>query len=269
MCMSYNHLKPIRMHALTLFNDMRRSKLPQRPRGSPWAFTFFKISEHTETNQYTPLPTLAPILSCPSWPCARRQRHERRFKPLHSTGLRRAPPPVGNSLPRQFVSPDLSGNFVSLGIFFWKICVTRVAALPVLVCSGSTAFFFSKMLNKTTAAPENHRPWRWYRVGAPEEHLSGSVLLRSSTRVGAPEEPGSVLLRSWLLRSRVGDSQERPSPTYPDLGATRGTAVFGASDESYEGGAGVAWAPSGAPEGADLVLPSDLDENRTNCPSMP
>ena len=70
------------------------------------------------------------------------------------------------------------------------------------------------MLNKTTAAPENRRPWRWYRVGAPEEHLSGSVLLRSSTRVGAPEEPGSVLLRSWLLRSRVGDSQERPSPTY-------------------------------------------------------
>ena len=70
------------------------------------------------------------------------------------------------------------------------------------------------MLNKTTAAPENRRPWRWYRVGAPEEHLSGSVLLRSSTRVGAPEEPGSVLLRSWLLRSRVGNSQERPSPTY-------------------------------------------------------
>ena len=70
------------------------------------------------------------------------------------------------------------------------------------------------MLNKTTAAPENRRPWRWYRVGAPEEHLSGSVLLRSSTRVGAPEEPGSVLLRSWLLGSRVGNSQERPSPTY-------------------------------------------------------
>ena len=32
--------------------------------------------------------------------------------------------------------------------------------------------------------------------------------------MGAPEEPGSVLLRSWLLRSRVGDSQKRPSPTY-------------------------------------------------------
>ena len=76
------------------------------------------------------------------------------------------------------------------------------------------------MLNKTTAAPENRRPWRWYRVGAPEEHLSGSVLLRSSTRVGAPEEPGSVLLRSWLLRSRVGDSQERPSPTYRRSSAT-------------------------------------------------
>ena len=44
------------------------------------------------------------------------------------------------------------------------------------------------MLNKTTSAPENCRPWSWYRVGAPEEHLSGSVLLRSSTRVGAPEE---------------------------------------------------------------------------------
>ena len=73
------------------------------------------------------------------------------------------------------------------------------------------------MLNKTTAAPENRRPWSSYRVGAPEEHLSGSVLLRSTTRVGAPEEPGSVLLRSWLLRSRVGDSQERPSPTYQIL----------------------------------------------------
>ena len=59
------------------------------------------------------------------------------------------------------------------------------------------------MLNKTTAAPENRRPWSWYRVGAPEEHLSGSVLLRSSSRVGAPEEPGSVLLRSWLLRSKA------------------------------------------------------------------
>ena len=70
------------------------------------------------------------------------------------------------------------------------------------------------MLNNTTAAPENRRPWSWYSVGGPEEHLSGSVLLRSSTRVGAPEEPGSVLLRSWLLRSRVGHSQERPSPTY-------------------------------------------------------
>ena len=69
------------------------------------------------------------------------------------------------------------------------------------------------MLNKTTAAPENCRPWRWYRVRAPEEHLSGSELLRNSTRVGAPEEPGSVLLTGWLLRSRVGNSQERPSPT--------------------------------------------------------
>ena len=71
------------------------------------------------------------------------------------------------------------------------------------------------MLNKTTVAPRNRRPWSWYRVGASEEHLSGSVPLRSSTRVGAPEEPGSVLPRSWFLRSRVGDSQERPSPTYP------------------------------------------------------
>ena len=84
------------------------------------------------------------------------------------------------------------------------------------------------MLNKTTAAPENRRPWRWYRVGAPEEHLSGSVLLRSSTRVGAPEEPGSVLLRSWLLRSRVGDSQERPSPTYP---RPRPTMIRGAGPD--------------------------------------
>ena len=55
------------------------------------------------------------------------------------------------------------------------------------------------MLNKTTTAPENRRPWSWYRVGAPEEHLSGSVLLRSCIRVGAPEEPGSAILRSGHL----------------------------------------------------------------------
>ena len=71
------------------------------------------------------------------------------------------------------------------------------------------------MLNKTAAAPENRRPWSWYRVCALEEHLSGSVLLRSSTRVGAPDVQALVLLRSWLLRSRVSDSQEGPSPTYP------------------------------------------------------
>ena len=58
------------------------------------------------------------------------------------------------------------------------------------------------MLNKTTAASS-------YRVGAPEEHLLRSVLLRSNTRVGAPEERSVQ-----LLRSMVGDFQERPSPTY-------------------------------------------------------
>ena len=60
---------------------------------------------------------------------------------------------------------------------------------------------------------------------APEE--PGSVLLRSPLRVGAPQEPGSVLLRSTpgseLLRSqgrsssgagaRGGSCHERPSPT--------------------------------------------------------
>ena len=56
MCMSYDHPKPIRMHALTLFNDMRHPKLPQRPRGSPGPFTFFKNFEHTKTDQYTRLP---------------------------------------------------------------------------------------------------------------------------------------------------------------------------------------------------------------------
>ena len=61
----------------------------------------------------------------------------------------------------------------------------------------------------------------------------------------------------------------RKSRACAALGATRSTAVFGALDESYENGAGVAWVPSGALEGADLVLPSDLDENRSNCPSMP
>ena len=128
--MSYDHLKPIRMRALTFFNGMRRPKLPPRPRGSPGAFTFSKNFEHSRTNQYTSLPAAQPFLRCPSWSCARRQRQVRRFEPLHRTGLRRAPPPSGNSLPRQFVSPDLFGNFVSPGIFFWTICVTRVATLP-------------------------------------------------------------------------------------------------------------------------------------------
>ena len=68
---------------------------------------------------------------------------------------------------------------------------------------------------------------------APEE--PGSVLLRSALRVGAPQEPGSVLLRSSpgseLLRSqgrcssgagaRVGSCQERPSPTTPGLCGAR------------------------------------------------
>ena len=86
MCMSYDHPKPIRMHALTLFND---PKLSQRPRGSPGAFTFFKIFEHTRTNQYTPLPTAqlfcfalselvvrkAPAVRTPAqnWPAPRRR----------------------------------------------------------------------------------------------------------------------------------------------------------------------------------------------------
>ena len=72
------------------------------------------------------------------------------------------------------------------------------------------------MLDTTVTAPENGRTWSTgYRVGALEKHLSGLVLLSSSTWVGAPKEPAPVLLRSWLVRSRVGDSQERPSPTYP------------------------------------------------------
>ena len=87
MCMSYDHPKPIRMHALTLFNDMRHPKLPQRPRGSPGAFTFFKNFEHTRTNQYTPLPITQLLLRCPSL-CVRVRRLMRRFEPLHRTGLR-------------------------------------------------------------------------------------------------------------------------------------------------------------------------------------
>ena len=44
------------------------------------------------------------------------------------------------------------------------------------------------MLDTKIAALENGRPWSSYRVGALEEHLSGLVVLRSST--------GLVLLRS-------------------------------------------------------------------------
>ena len=52
------------------------------------------------------------------------------------------------------------------------------------------------MLNKTAAAHENCRPWSSYMVGARDEHSLGSVLLRSGTTVGAPEEPRLLLLRS-------------------------------------------------------------------------
>ena len=133
------------------------------------------------------------------------------------------------------------------------------------------------MLNKTTAAPENHRPWRWYRVGAPEEHLSGSVLLRSSTRVGAPEEPGSVLLRSWLLRSRVGDSQERPSPTYPVLRHFRNLsssrwglrcclAPYGAEGQSW---AQWPFPPHFLHTSLDCGLLRGLDPDRNSWPWLP
>ena len=43
------------------------------------------------------------------------------------------------------------------------------------------------------------------------------VQRRVAWRTVVPHQsPGSVLLRSRLLRSRVGDSQERPSPTYQE-----------------------------------------------------
>ena len=65
------------------------------------------------------------------------------------------------------------------------------------------------------------------------------MLLRSPVRVGAPEELGSVLLRSTpgsqLLSSqgrcssgagaRGGSCQERPSPTTPDFGMPRAWCI--------------------------------------------
>ena len=114
MCMSYDHPKPIRMHPLTLFNDMRHPKLPQRPRGSPGAFTFFKIFEHTRTNQYTLSPTRQLLLRCPSWSCTRLRRQMRRLEPLHITGLRRA------AAWRQ-----LSAAPICVTGPFWEFCVTR------------------------------------------------------------------------------------------------------------------------------------------------
>ena len=114
MCMSYDHPKPIRMHAFTLFNDMRHPKLPQRLRGSPGAFTFFKNFEHTRTNQYIPLPPTQLFLRCPSWSCARRRRQMCRFEPLHRTGLRRA------AAWRQ-----LSAAPICVTRPFWEFCVTR------------------------------------------------------------------------------------------------------------------------------------------------
>ena len=101
------------------------------------------------------------------------------------------------------------------------------------------------MLNKTTAALENRQPCSSYRVSAPEEHLLGSVLLRSSTRVGAPEEPGSVLLRSRVLRSRVGDSQERPSTTYPQWDSNMGPHLLGSQRSPW---VGAWWWPQLSPQ---------------------
>ena len=73
------------------------------------------------------------------------------------------------------------------------------------------------MLNKTTTAPENRRPWSSYRVGSPEEHLSGSVLLRSNTRVGVPEEPGSVLRSTDPGSSGAGSAILRSGHLPPTL----------------------------------------------------
>ena len=60
------------------------------------------------------------------------------------------------------------------------------------------------MLDTKIAAPANGRPRISYRAGALEEHLSGSVLLKSFIGVSAPKQPKSVLFSNWLLRSRVG-----------------------------------------------------------------
>ena len=84
------------------------------------------------------------------------------------------------------------------------------------------------MLLRSQLAPQEQGRCSWGAL-APEE--PGSVLLRSPLRVGAPQEPGSVLLRSILgselLRSqgrcslgagaRGGSCQERPSPTTRDI----------------------------------------------------
>ena len=84
------------------------------------------------------------------------------------------------------------------------------------------------MLLRSQFAPQEQDPCSSGAL-APEE--PGSVLLRSTLRVAAPQEPGSVLLRSTpgseLLRSqvrcssgagaRVGCCQERTSPTTQNL----------------------------------------------------
>ena len=73
MCMSSYLQKPIHMHALTCCKDMRHHKQPQRPRGWPGAFAFFKIFECIRTNSYTP-PVSVPLSACPSRQCAARLR---------------------------------------------------------------------------------------------------------------------------------------------------------------------------------------------------
>ena len=107
MCMSSYLQKPIRMHALTCCKDMRHHKQPQRPRGWPGAFAFFKIFECIWTNLYTTSPVAIPFSACPRRRCATRLARAPGSIPATGAILQRAPAQAEFYCLQQYFAGDL------------------------------------------------------------------------------------------------------------------------------------------------------------------
>ena len=106
------------MHALTCCKDMRHHKQPQRPRGWPGAFAFFKIFECIWTNLYTTSPVGWAVSACPSWRCAYARAPG--SVPATSAVLQRAPAQAEFYRLQSSTSPAICVIRI-----FLEFCVTR------------------------------------------------------------------------------------------------------------------------------------------------